>query len=79
MLFNESIAVEKLLCPEGVSVVYDGVDVYSNKRSQVIHSPTSYPITTRKGKKISVGKASGFNTVQILGANTKISETLLIH
>lgn len=76
---QQQCSVEKLPTPEGVSVVYDGMGVYSNKRSQVIRSPTSYPITIGRGKKIGVGKASEFNMVLILGTSTKISETLLIH
>lgn len=61
VLFNGSIAVlsgeaatsGRCLC---------GVGVCSCKISQVTHSSTSYPITAGRRKKISVRKASGFNT-----------------
>lgn len=41
LMGQQQYSVEKLPSPEVVSVVYDGIDSYSNKRSHVIHSPTS--------------------------------------
>jgi len=64
---------------EGVTVVCDGIDIYSNKRSHIIHSPTTYHITTGRGKKINVGAKKMHLTWQILGTSTKIRETLLMH
>lgn len=75
---RQHCSVEKLTSPKGVPVAYS-INVYSNERSQVVHLPSSYPITIGIGKKISVGQANRFNTVQIWGASTKISETSLFH